>query len=70
MNRKWQRSTSKHTKKGRSPTGNGMQQGEERQKREKKQQIGRTGLEYKRRIKKTKGGSEGAPGWCLRTDSR
>lgn len=41
MNRKWQRSTSKHTKKGRSPTGNGMQQGEERQKREKKQQIGR-----------------------------
>lgn len=60
MNRKWQRSTSKHTKKGRSPTGNGMQQGEERQKREKKQQIGRTGLEYKRRIKKTKGGERGS----------
>lgn len=56
MNRKWQRSTSKHIKKGRSPTGNGMQQGEERQKREKKATDWENRIRVQEKDKKNKRG--------------
>lgn len=62
MNRKWQRSTSKHTKKGRSPTGNGMQQGEERQKREKKATDWENRIRVQEKDKKNKrGGARECP---------